>query len=531
MKLTHGSMFSGVGGMDMGFDLAGYECRWQIEWDKACQSVLRRHWPNIPKHWDVCDVNGADLEPVDVISFGSPCQDLSVAGKRAGLDGTKSSMFFEAIRIIKEMRDATSSRPTGPFPRIAVWENVPGALSSNRGADFGVVIDSLADIGAVDIEWHVLDARWFGIPQRRRRVFVVAVFDPALTADRGSQILPVPTRGGWNPPTRRASWEASTGTLTERFSGGVNGGQWAAGSDGNDTLRTAICSKWSKGTGGPAGDEYYNLVVDEPAGPLTAGMHKGPRGTEAIESNHLIPFVKSKRPQTSNDYETWIESEVAPTINAFDNGEVRATVVVPVAYSIREDAKANTFSATETDTALCLNGLVPSVQSHHAQIFIAETEEPLIIDGTRVADVRIYTDGVTPTLKQRMGTGGGQVPMITEPTPTYAFDSTFGGQSNVFEEMSPPMKVGSALGISSPPAVAQPDTPHYAIRRLCPDECEILMGWPAGHTALTDTDKTQADTNRYKQCGNGVATPVAHWIAKHLKELAWTTSTTTDSPG
>jgi DNA (cytosine-5)-methyltransferase 1 len=188
MKLTYGSLFTGVGGFDIGFDRAGYDCRWQVEWDKHCQQTLAYHWPDVPRWSDVCDVNGADLPPVDVITYGSPCQDLSVAGKRAGIEGGRSSMFFEATRIIKEMRDATG----GTYPRITIWENVPGALSSNNGDDFQTVLETLDDVGALAQWWYVLDAQFFGVPQRRRRVFVVSVFDPAIIERVGDgEILPV----------------------------------------------------------------------------------------------------------------------------------------------------------------------------------------------------------------------------------------------------------------------------------------------------------------------------------------------------
>ena len=183
--MKYGSLFSGVGGFDMGFDNAGYDCRWQVEWDKHCQQTLAYHWPDVPRHGDVQDVRGDQLEPVDVIIYGSPCQDLSVAGKRAGIDGAKSSMFFESVRIFKEMRDATG----GIFPRVVVWENVPGALTSNKGRDFGAVLTALDDIGAVAQWWNVLDAQFFGVPQRRRRVFLISVFDPAIAQRVGSEPL------------------------------------------------------------------------------------------------------------------------------------------------------------------------------------------------------------------------------------------------------------------------------------------------------------------------------------------------------
>jgi DNA (cytosine-5)-methyltransferase 1 len=185
--MKFGSLFAGVGGFDLGFESAGMECCFQVEWDKYCQQVLAYHWPQVPRWSDVSDVNGAELPPVDIITFGSPCQDLSVAGKRAGLEGDRSNLFFEATRIIREMRNATN----GIFPRMAIWENVRGAFSSNEGHDFGSVLDGLAESGALGIEWAVLDARWFGVPQRRRRIFVIAEFDPARANRGGKPILAV----------------------------------------------------------------------------------------------------------------------------------------------------------------------------------------------------------------------------------------------------------------------------------------------------------------------------------------------------
>ena len=189
---TYGSLFSGVGGFDLGCDAAGWDCAWQVEWDDRARSVLERHWPDVPKHADVRDVKGYELAPVDCITFGFPCQDLSVAGKRAGLDGERSGLFFEAVRIIREMREATD----GAYPRVVVAENVTGLLNADKGDAMGRCLDALAEVGALAIEWRVLDAQWFGVPQRRRRVFLVACFDP-VAASRGP-VFPEPegVRGG-----------------------------------------------------------------------------------------------------------------------------------------------------------------------------------------------------------------------------------------------------------------------------------------------------------------------------------------------
>lgn len=214
-NLTFGSLFAGVGGFDLGFEAAGWTPRWQVEWDAKCQSVLAHHWPDVTRYGDVCDVgvvplagrsdDGRDglrpqpdidgresprhlLEPVDCITYGFPCQDLSVAGQRAGLDGDRSNLFFEAVRIIREMREATRGR----YPTVAVAENVVGLLSADRGAAMGRCLDALADIGAVGIEWAVLDAQHFGVPQRRARVFIVAWFNAGIS--RTQSLLPVRDR-------------------------------------------------------------------------------------------------------------------------------------------------------------------------------------------------------------------------------------------------------------------------------------------------------------------------------------------------
>lgn len=202
--MKFGSLFAGVGGFDIGLEAAGWECRWQVEWDPHCQQTLAHHWPNTAKYLDVSDVSGYDIEPVDVITFGSPCQDLSVAGKRAGLvDGGRSNLFFQATRIIKEMKEKTN----GEYPRIAIWENVPGALSSNGGDDFAAVLEEMVNCGSYHLEWSILDAQFFGVPQRRRRVFVIAVLDPAIASQCGSQILAVSESRRRNTATRKPKRE------------------------------------------------------------------------------------------------------------------------------------------------------------------------------------------------------------------------------------------------------------------------------------------------------------------------------------
>ena len=392
MTLTFGSLFAGVGGFDMGFEQAGWDCKFQVEWDKNCRTILDKHWPDVEKWGDVSNVNGRFLPPVDCIIFGSPCQDLSVAGKRAGLEGERSGLFHEAVRIIKEMRDATN----GTYPRWTVWENVAGALSSNNGRDFGTVINEMAKAGAHLQEYALLDAQHFGIPQRRRRIFLLSCFS-VTTAERcPNPLLPVTESLPGDTKKGRQKRQEPSSQVAESFG---SDGQWAAGStEGGDILRTAVTSKWHKGSGGPSGSEDYNMVV---------------------EKQEVVEPVPTQKPSD------WS--------------------LVPVGVEWFSDAG------------------------------VPWDGQPMLLDGTRVDDVRVYEPPVQ-TLKQRMGTGGNNVPMfISEPV--------------------------------------------MAVRRLTPLECERLMGWPDDHTRWKADGTEQADTHRYKQCGNGVASPVAQWVAQQIGKV------------
>jgi len=255
------SLFSGVGGFDLGLERAGMSTVAQVEWDAKCQQVLARHWPDVPRWGDVSDVNGADLPDCDLVAFGSPCQDLSVAGKRAGMvEGeTRSGLFYEAIRIIEELQHV------GRGPAWVVWENVVGALSSNRGLDFAAVVDSLAGLGAVDVQWRVLDAQWFGVAQRRRRVFVVARLDSG--AEGGPQVLPVGASVRRDSPPGNETGQEVAGTL----GGGSGSRGWAP-----DTDRMTFV---------PAAS-----VVDV-VGTLSPGAHPGGVNGQDAYTGQIIPVA------------------------------------------------------------------------------------------------------------------------------------------------------------------------------------------------------------------------------------------------
>lgn len=207
------SLFAGVGGFDLGLELAGHECIAQVEIDKHCRQVLDRHWPDVPKHDDVRSaIEFADrvglVGRTDLVCGGFPCQDVSVAGKRAGLAGERTGLFWDALAFTTHVQ--------------AGWlllENVPGLLTSNQGRDFGTILLALADAGLPHIEWKVLDSQFFGVPQRRRRVFLVASAEhpgrrPLLTESEGRE---------WHPATLRTTGQDSAGTIEA----GVDGAGWA----------------------------------------------------------------------------------------------------------------------------------------------------------------------------------------------------------------------------------------------------------------------------------------------------------------
>lgn len=174
--LTGVSLFAGVGGFDLAMQRQGVKVVASVEIDKNCNKVLAQHFPNTKQFNDITEVKGSDLIEAGftpdrgIITGGFPCQDLSVAGKRAGLAGARSGLFWEAARIVEETQS-----------NWFIIENVPGLLTSNSGADFGVVIGTMADLG-YGVAWRVLDAQYFGVPQRRRRVFIVGKRDPNSTS-------------------------------------------------------------------------------------------------------------------------------------------------------------------------------------------------------------------------------------------------------------------------------------------------------------------------------------------------------------
>lgn len=300
---------------------------WQCELDKWKRSVLEAHWPGVPIYDDITTLENP--EPVDLMVGGFPCQDLSIAGKRKGFSGERSVLAFEFLRIAEALQ-----------PRWLVLENVPGLLSSNKGLDFERLLREVVASGYGGIAWRCLDARYFGVPQRRRRIFLVARRTEARFDSRTASGLAL-----------RALCEGGSGDLTSCVP------PW------QDATRTVGGGAEEGRIVGALSARGYTQYTDQ----------EFVRGGQLVTEDDMVAYRKSARVSAPGTPKTWVDDGRSNTLNSFDTGDVRTThAVVASAYSIREDAKANTFSATPIDAARCLQKQQPSVQSHHAQTFIAK---------------------------------------------------------------------------------------------------------------------------------------------------------------
>jgi len=455
-QLTHASFFSGVGGLDLGFERAGIRTVSVSEIDPFARSVLASRFPGVPQLGDIVALADRELSelvqqpadtvqrrigPVDAISgtpgsddwkvadiwsAGFPCQDLSVAGKRKGFaDGKRSVLAFTFLNLVERFR-----------PRWLVLENVPGLFTSNDGRDFLALLNEVDQLG-YGVSWRTLDARFFGVPQRRRRVFIVA----SLGSDRAGEVLLECEGGCGHTQAGESSWASASGrteqspdvagALLARYHKGAT----STVENGQLVVTTALTRGGLGGGFGPDDNDAQGnkLVV----------------GSEAYASGMRAPYGVAGRVDDTNF------SSMGAAITRQESLEVEHR-----AYSIREDAKAGNFSATPIETARALNAVWPSVQSHHAQTFIASAYRKSKRAQTNLDDETWVDDGIANTL-------------------------------NVFD--SGDTRTTHAI-------MAQPEANDNP---LLPDGM---------------------DSNRYKVCGNGVVANVSEWIAHRLVDVdkKWT---------
>ena len=483
--MTLGSLFDGIGGWLIAARHAGVTPLWASEIEPFPCSVTARHFPKVKQLGDITQIDPDEIEPVDIVCAGSPCQDLSIAGKRKGLDGERSGLFRTAVDLVRRMRERTA----GKYPRFFVWENVPGAFSSNRGMDFQAVLEEIgeseipmpqgnqwAPAGLVqfpgaEIAWRVLDAQYWGVPQRRKRIFLVADF--AADDRRAGEIL-----------FESQSVCGDSAESTGEREGAARG--------------TADCARTS-------GAQAYSF--------------------DSLASNSM---------KSSNPHSGCRKVEIAKTLDT----------------STPDPSKNQGGIAILTRAAGFVGKAAPSAGNigyakELAPTLLAGKEMHVAIyDMTHANEVmRPVKDGIVPTLNARMGTGGNQVPVVhayciagntidrkienggngkgilaetaytLNTVDRHAVATIYGAKSYSEYEAGKVATLrasGGAYGGGSENLALS----YSIVRRLTPTECERLQGLEDGYT------EGGSDTARYKALGNGMAQPCADYVIRRIVECA-----------
>ena len=464
--LTLGSLFDGIGGFPLAGICAGIRPVWASEIEPFPIRVTEKRLPEMKHCGDIHGLQGAKLEPVDMITFGSPCQDVSIAGRREGLSGGRSGLFFEAIRIIREMREATN----GEYPRWAVWENVPGALSSHNGEDFRQVLESLirvqepeADVplpadgkwlpageimgDGYSLAWRVLDAaQGWGVAQRRKRVFVVL----DLAGGRAGEVL-FESEGlsGYTPPGAKARQGAAGGAEDSAGAAGFcyESGEASRGigyqEEESPTLR---CWK-------PPG-----VAVREP--PLTLKIRSGCDGGG---KGALIQHDLSATLGCHND-----QTLFAPKAFGIGSAESKGMLSPNPKSGFYEAATSRTLDRSGGNACCNQGGMVV--------VSPAYSIRPMVNTQTQQEQ--------TPSLMAR----DSKDPLLVS-LPSYCLDrACFTSGENAQYRLSVRAEVAATLVAEGPGAISAPPE-EYLVRRLTPLECCRLQGFPDGWTEHLETEE------------------------------------------
>lgn len=558
--LTLGSLFDGSGGFPLGGLISGIEPLWASEIEPFPIRVTTKRLPFMKHYGDVSKLDGAKLSPVDIITFGSPCQDMSVAGRRAGLDGSRSNLFYEAVRIVKEMRDATN----GEKPRYIVWENVPGAFSSNGGEDFKAVLDTIRRVkdpqadtprpakwpnaGCVladdhSIAWRVFDAQYWGVPQRRKRIYLVADFAGGCA---GKILFESEGLSGYTPQGFR-SWEGSAGASEEgAHPAGVGAVTFVAVENHAADSRVTVSEDGKvqtltsrMGTGG----NNVPLVMK-----IRCGCEGGGKGP-------LIQTDKSATLATNNDQTLFVPAVFG--ICARDSNAMKSDNPNSGFYKADTtrtlDANGGNPSCNQGGMAVVAlegNGARPSHQGRgyseeDVSFTLNATEQHGVAYGI---DRAAYNQGenakFAPCIESEV-----EPPMVAR-GPSAVAHPVYSTSKNSYHTQAEEDIVNTlvATDYKDPPTVTE--EPYYIVRRLTPTECARLQGFPdwwcadlgteepsgedvafwrevfETHRAVTDSaskPKTDAqivkwlkdphaDSAEYKLWGNGVALPCVCFV-------------------
>ena len=322
------SLFSGIGGFDLAFTRAGMQSVGAVEIDKACQSVLHNHFPDVTIFDDVKKAGKAthDKGSIDVICGGFPCQDLSVAGKRAGLAGERSGLWFEFARVIDELD-----------PGWVVIENVPGLLSSNKGKDFAIILQWLAERG-YGVCWRILDAQYFGVPQRRRRVFIVA----SLGSGRAAEVLfESKSVSGDIAKGRKAGKEVAVATLGHSQSHGLGIGMQSQANtlEVPSSVNQAIIMAHGQANAEIVRDGEPSLTDNHEAPIVFTEPNGGGQGGKGLLIGGDRSFSESGQPQYVFDARGNGNGEIVPNLTG-DHGN-RVTDYTPIIFDANRDGLQN----------------------------------------------------------------------------------------------------------------------------------------------------------------------------------------------
>ena len=555
-KMTLGSLFDGSGGFPLGGLISGITPVWSSEIEPFPVMVTTKRLSFMKHYGDVSTLKGGELAPVDIITFGSPCQDMSVAGKREGLDGSRSSLFYEAVRIVKEMRCATD----GKYPRYIVWENVPGAFSSNKGADFQSVLEEICSVKGYEIDparpakwpnageivaddfslaWRVFDAQYWGVPQRRKRIYLVADFAGGSV---GKILFESEGVSGYSPQGFR-SWEGAAGAAEESVgeTGSIclndqGGDRMDVSEDVTGTLRAqdhghppcvmgaaGFCTEHSADSRGIGYEEETSPTLR--AGTVPAAVYEnhsqdtrytGPldvaptvMSTYGTGGNNQ-PFVVEDTPKTlkirsgceGGGKGALIQDNKSATLGCNND----QTLFVPKVYGIcskdsnamkSENPKSGFYEA-DTSRTLDGNGGNPScnqggmavvalegngARPSHQGCGYSEDDVSFTLNATEQHAVAYGIDRATYNMGQNAKFGIA-VEEEVEPTmvakgPGAVGQPVYHSSKNSFHTNFTDDTVTDTLvatDYKDPPTVSE--EPYYIVRRLTPTECARLQGFP-----------------------------------------------------
>ena len=317
MKINQLDLFSGIGGFHLGFERAGYKVKsYFSEIDKHAIAVYKNKFKNSEYVGSVIDIKGNELPKIDLITFGSPCQDFSLAGKRSGMSGDRSSLILEAIRLIGECR-----------PGVFIWENVKGTFSSNAGEDFAAILQAFANIGGYRLEWQLLNTSWF-LPQNRERIYLVGYSTKPGRNWRG--VFPVGEDSGEN--TKLSGQQAKACTLTTRYGSAYTNGSYVTERK-LDAQEVKVKSATKKGY--EVATEGDSINFSNPDSKTRRGrVGKGKAQTLDTAANQAVVQVQPMIIDNSHKNEgVRTYTKTAPTLNARDYKEPR--MVRESSYRIR----------------------------------------------------------------------------------------------------------------------------------------------------------------------------------------------------